>query len=122
LETKLTIKGKIKNALIDSGASFLFMDRQFVADMGIQLDELPTPIAVKIIDGSDLKRGDVTALVEIDTCLGLELFSQGAPSTMGWLLVWVIKKRRSDNAANLLPGHRIATPSTVTTTTLSPSV
>jgi hypothetical protein len=76
LETKLTIKGKVKSAVTDSGASSLFMDSQFAADMGIPLDELPTPIAVKTIDDSGLKRSDVThctALVEIETCLIREI-------------------------------------------------
>jgi hypothetical protein len=69
------IKGRVTVALIDSGASSSFIDREYAEIIGIPLKQLPNTIPVKTIDGSDLKDGDVTHCtvpVEIETCLGPE--------------------------------------------------
>ena len=65
-------------ALVDSGASSSFIDREYADILGIPFKRLSTSIPVATIDGSNLKDGDVTHYtfpVEIETCLGPETMS-----------------------------------------------
>jgi len=75
LEIKLLIKGKTTSALIDSGASSSFIDRDYAKLLDIPFQELPCSIPVTTIDGSSLKNGDVTHCtvpVLVKSCLGPE--------------------------------------------------
>ena len=97
LEIKLLIKGRTTSALLDSGASSSFIDREFAELLDISFEELPCPIPVNTIDGSSLKNGDVTHCtvpVLIKSCLGSELLrffvikTHNQPIVLGapWLL------------------------------------
>lgn len=75
LEIKLLIKGRTTSALIDSGASSSFIDRDYAELLDIPFQELPFSIPVTTIDGSSLKNGDVTHCtvpVLVKSCLGSE--------------------------------------------------
>ena len=75
LEIKLLIKGRTTFALLDSGASSSFIDRDYAELLDIPFQELPFSIPVTTIDGSSLKNGDVTLCtvpVLIKSCLGYE--------------------------------------------------
>ena len=90
LETKVSIKGRTIIALVDSGATSSFIDREYAETIGIPLQKLHTPMPVKTIDGSDLKEGDVThctAPVKIMTCLGPELLRFYAINTQRQAIV-----------------------------------
>ena len=97
LEIKLLIKGRTTSALLDSGASSSFIDRDFAELLNIAFEELPWSIPVTTIDGSSLKNGDVTHCtvpVLIKTCLGSEqlrffvIKTHSQPIVLGapWLL------------------------------------
>jgi len=59
-----THKGVIIKALLDSGVTGMFMDRQMAARHGFKLQKLERPIAVRNVDGTNNSRGAITHQVE----------------------------------------------------------
>jgi len=59
-----THEGVMIKALLDSGATGMFMDRQMVARHGFKLQKLERPLMVKNVDGTVNSRGAITYQVE----------------------------------------------------------
>jgi len=59
-----THKGVMIKALLDSGATAMFMDRQTAARHGFKLQKLERPIAVRNVDGMNNNGGAITHQVE----------------------------------------------------------
>jgi len=59
-----THEGVVIKALLDSGATGMFMDRQMAARHGFKLQKLERPIAVKNVDSTSNSRGAITHQVE----------------------------------------------------------
>jgi len=59
-----THEGIMIKALLDSGATGMFMDRQTAARHGFKLQKLERPIAVRNVDGTNNSRGTITYQVE----------------------------------------------------------
>jgi len=57
-------KGITVKALVDSGATGMFMDKRIVARHGFKLKKLERPIIVRNIDGTNNSRGAITYQVE----------------------------------------------------------
>jgi len=59
-----THKGIMIKALLDSGATGMFINRQMAARHGFKLQKLERPIAIRNIDGTNNSRGAITHQVE----------------------------------------------------------
>jgi len=59
-----TYEGIMIKALLDSGATKMFMDRQTAARHGFKLQKLERPIAVRNVDGTNNSGGAITHQVE----------------------------------------------------------
>jgi len=59
-----THKGVIIKALLDSGATGMFMDRQTAARHGFKLQKLERPLVVRNVDGTNNSGGAITHQVE----------------------------------------------------------
>ena len=59
-----THEGVMIKALLDSGATGMFMDRQTAARHGFKLQKLERPVMVKNVDGTVNSRGAITHQVE----------------------------------------------------------
>jgi len=59
-----THEGIMIKALLDSGATGMFMNRQTAARHGFKLQKLERPIAVRNVDGTNNSRGAITYQVE----------------------------------------------------------
>jgi len=59
-----THKGVMIKALLDSGVTGMFMNRQTAARHGFKLQKLERPIAVRNVDGTNNGRGAITHQVE----------------------------------------------------------
>jgi len=59
-----THEGIMIKALLDSGATGMFMDRQTAARHGFKLQKLERPIAVRNVDGTNNSGGTITYQVE----------------------------------------------------------
>ena len=57
-------EGVTVKALLDSGATGMFMDKRMVARHGFKLQKLEKPIMVRNIDGTNNSRGAITHQVE----------------------------------------------------------
>jgi len=57
-------EGIMIKALLDSGATGMFMDKQTAARHGFKLQKLERPIAVRNVDGTNNSRGAITHQVE----------------------------------------------------------
>jgi len=55
-----THEGIMIKALLDSGATGMFMDRQTAARYGFKLQKLERPIAVRNVDSINNSRGAIT--------------------------------------------------------------
>jgi len=53
-------------ALLDSGATGLFMSKGLAERQGFKLEKLNKPIKVRNVDGSDNKGGSITYEVEVN--------------------------------------------------------
>ena len=60
LEKVDTHEGVTVNALLDSGATGLFMNREFVEKNGFRMERLESPVKVMNVDGTHNKGGDIT--------------------------------------------------------------
>jgi len=65
LEKVDTHEGVSVKALLDSGATGLFMSKRLAERQGFKLEKLNKPIRVRNIDGSDNKGGSITHEVEV---------------------------------------------------------
>jgi len=59
LEKLDTHEGVTVKALLDSGATGVFMDKDFVEEQGFRLEKLDKPVEVKNVDGTDNNRGRI---------------------------------------------------------------
>jgi len=59
-----TYEGIMVKALLDSGATGMFMDRQTAARHGFKLQKLDKPIAIRNVDSTNNSRGAITHQVE----------------------------------------------------------
>jgi len=59
-----THEGVMIKALLDSGATGMFMDKQTAARHGFKLQKLERPIAVRNVDGTNNSRGAITHQIE----------------------------------------------------------
>jgi len=66
LEKVDTHEGVSVRALLDSGATGLFMSKKLVERQGFKLERLNKPIKVRNMDGSDNKGGSITHEVEVN--------------------------------------------------------
>jgi len=69
-----TYEGITVKALLDSGATGMFMDKRIVARHGFKLQKLERPIIVKNMDGTNnnsRKNEDVCDLEKIEVILGM---------------------------------------------------
>jgi len=66
LEKVDTHEGVSVKALLDSGATGLFMSKRLAERQGFKLEKLDKPIKVRNIDGSDNKGGSITHEVEVN--------------------------------------------------------
>ena len=57
-------KGVTVKALLDSGATGMFVDRKFVEKHGFKLDKLEKPLILMNVDGSNNSRGRITHEIE----------------------------------------------------------
>ena len=57
-------EGIMIKALLDSGTTGMFMDRQTTARHGFKLQKLERPIAIKNVNGTNNSRGAITHQVE----------------------------------------------------------
>jgi len=60
LEKVDTHEGVTVNALLDSGATGLFMDKKFVKKNGFRMEKLERPVKVTNVDGTHNSEGDIT--------------------------------------------------------------
>jgi len=66
LEKVNTHEGVMVDALLDSGATGLFMNREFVDKNGFRMERLERPVKVMNVDGTHNKGGDITHEVTCD--------------------------------------------------------
>jgi len=66
LEKVDTYQGVSVRALLDSGATGLFMSKKLAEKQGFKLERLMKPIKVKNVDGSNNKGGSITHKVEVN--------------------------------------------------------
>jgi len=66
LEKVDTHKGVSVKALLDSGATGLFMSKRLAERQGFKLEKLNKPIKVRNVDGSDNKGESITHEVEVN--------------------------------------------------------
>jgi len=66
LERMDTHKGVSVKALLDSGATGLFMSKKLAERQGFKLERLAKPIKVRNVDGSDNQGGSITHEVEVN--------------------------------------------------------
>jgi len=66
LERVDTYKGVSVRALLDSGATGLFMSKKLAERQGFKLEKLARPIKVRNVDRSDNRGGSITHKVEVD--------------------------------------------------------
>ena len=66
LEKVNTHSGVSVKALLDSGATGLFMSKRLAEKQGFKLEKLVRPIKIRNMDGSDNKEGLVTYEVEVN--------------------------------------------------------
>jgi len=59
LEKLDTHEGVTVKALLDSGATGIFMDKDFAEEQGFKLEKLDKPVEVKNIDGTDNNGGRI---------------------------------------------------------------
>ena len=59
-----THKGVTVKALLDSGATGMFMDRRFAEKNRLKMEKLERPLKVTNMDGSNNNRGNITHEVE----------------------------------------------------------
>ena len=59
LEKLDTHKGVTVKALLDSGATGIFMDKDFAEEQGFKLEKLDRPVEVKNVDGTSNKGGKI---------------------------------------------------------------
>ena len=59
-----THEGVTVKALLDSGATGMFIDKKFVEKHGFKLDKLEKPLIVTNVDGSNNSRGRITHEIE----------------------------------------------------------
>jgi len=59
-----THKGVTVKALLDSGATGMFVDKKFTEEHRFKLDKLEKPVIVTNVDGSCNSRGNITHEVE----------------------------------------------------------
>jgi len=64
LEKIDTHEGVTVKALLDSGATGMFIDRKFAEEHGFRIDKLEKPLIVTNVDGSNNSRGRITHEVE----------------------------------------------------------
>jgi len=57
-------KGVTVKALLDSGATGMFIDKRMAAKYGFKLQKLERPIMVRNVDGTNNSRGAITHQVE----------------------------------------------------------
>jgi len=62
MEKMDTYEGVTVKALLDSGATEMFMDRKFVEEHGFRMEKLDRPSKVTNMDGTDNVRGSITLL------------------------------------------------------------
>ena len=53
-------KGVTVKALLDSGATGIFMDKKFVEEHSFKLEKLDRPVEVKNVDGTSNSGGNIT--------------------------------------------------------------
>ena len=63
-------RSKKTTAMIDSGASTLFISKRFVQENQVQAQELAHAIPLYNIDGSPNKMGNITHIAELGMCIG----------------------------------------------------
>jgi len=61
-----THEGIMVKALLDSGATGMFMDKRMVAKHGFRLQKLERPIVVRNVDGTNNSAGAITHQVEVN--------------------------------------------------------
>jgi len=61
-----TYKSVTVKALLDSGATGMFMDKRMAAKHGFRLQKLERPIMVRNVDGTNNSRGAITHQVEVN--------------------------------------------------------
>jgi len=66
LEKVDTHEGVSVKALLDSGATGLFMSKKLAERQGFKLEKLNKPIKVRNVDGSNNKGGSITHEVEVN--------------------------------------------------------
>jgi len=66
LERVDTHEGVSVKALLDSGATGLFMSKRLAERQGFKLEKLNKPIKVRNVDGSNNKGGSITHKVEVN--------------------------------------------------------
>jgi len=59
-------EGVIVKALLDSGATEMFMDRKMAAKYGFKLQKLERPVTVRNVDGTNISAGAITYQVEVN--------------------------------------------------------
>jgi len=59
-----TYEGVIVKALLDSGATEMFVDKKFVGKSGFKMEKLERPLKVTNVDGSDNSGGNIMHKVE----------------------------------------------------------
>jgi len=57
-------KGVIVKALLDNGATGIFVNKKFVEEHGFKLEKLDRPVEVKNVDGTSNSRGNITHELE----------------------------------------------------------
>ena len=61
-----THEGVVVKALLDSGATGMFMDKKMAAKHGFRLQKLERPVAVRNVDGINNSGGAITHQVEVN--------------------------------------------------------
>ena len=61
-----THEGVTVKALLDSGATGMFMDKKMAAKHGFRLQKLERPVAVRNVDGINNSGGAITHQVEVN--------------------------------------------------------
>jgi len=59
-------EGITVKALLDSGATEIFMDKKIAAKHGLRLQKLERPVAVRNVDGTNNSREAITHQVEVN--------------------------------------------------------
>ena len=66
LQTTDTAETKSVTALLDSGATGMFIDREYVKKSGFTTRMLSNPIPVRNVDGTPNEAGSITDVVELN--------------------------------------------------------